>query len=211
MSPLAQHHCRFQFRDGQGVTATGFADKRPEQPFWPHPPDHHPREPFQSIFHGVDELGWRKLTFDLSDTAYCTSAFLGRLISLWRRLQNKKGLFLLWNPAPPVAEVFRITKLDRILPSPAALGFASLDAAVNELYGPARPVTFDPDWRTETVRLLVEQMRASGDFSAMPILADALQDAGCESEAVLWHCRESGQLHVRGCWVLDLIAGPPAG
>jgi hypothetical protein len=38
----------------------------------------------------------------------------------------------------------------------------------------------------------------------MPILADALQDAGYEDEDVLNHCREPGA-HVRGCWVLDLI------
>jgi len=38
----------------------------------------------------------------------------------------------------------------------------------------------------------------------MPILADALQDAGCEDADILNHCRAAG-LHVGGCWVLDLI------
>ena len=42
------------------------------------------------------------------------------------------------------------------------------------------------------------------DFSAMPILADALQDAGCEDEQVLGHCRCEG-VHVRGCFLIDLI------
>jgi hypothetical protein len=42
----------------------------------------------------------------------------------------------------------------------------------------------------------------SGDFSAMPILADALQDAGCDVEIVLEHCRGGGP-HYRGCWVVD--------
>ena len=46
----------------------------------------------------------------------------------------------------------------------------------------------------------------SRDFSPMPILADALQDAGCDNEAVLAHCRGDGP-HVRGCWVVDLILG----
>jgi hypothetical protein len=40
----------------------------------------------------------------------------------------------------------------------------------------------------------------------MPILADALQDAGCDNEAVLDHCRSVGT-HVRGCWVVDLVLG----
>jgi hypothetical protein len=47
-------------------------------------------------------------------------------------------------------------------------------------------------------------MYESRDFSAMPILADALQDAGCESTTILDHCREPGP-HVRGCWVVDLV------
>jgi len=44
------------------------------------------------------------------------------------------------------------------------------------------------------------------EFSAMPILADALQDAGCDSDDVLNHCRGDGP-HVRGCWVVDLVMG----
>ncbi|WP_255359505.1 hypothetical protein [Gemmata sp. SH-PL17] len=40
----------------------------------------------------------------------------------------------------------------------------------------------------------------------MPILGDALQDAGCDSADVLNHCREPA-VHVRGCWVVDLVLG----
>jgi hypothetical protein len=50
-------------------------------------------------------------------------------------------------------------------------------------------------------------MYESRNFAAMPILADALQDAGCDAEAILAHCRESQQAHVRGCWVVDLVLG----
>jgi hypothetical protein len=49
-------------------------------------------------------------------------------------------------------------------------------------------------------------MYESRDFGAMPILADALQDAGCEDAAILGHCRGAGP-HVRGCWVVDLVLG----
>jgi hypothetical protein len=49
-------------------------------------------------------------------------------------------------------------------------------------------------------------MHESGDFGAMPILADALEDAGCDNKDILKHCREPGE-HVRGCWVLDLVLG----
>jgi hypothetical protein len=62
-----------------------------------------------------------------------------------------------------------------------------------------------PAWRTDTVMTLARQMYVSEEFSAMPILADALQDAGCDNEDMLSHCRDVTQPHVRGCWVLDLL------
>ena len=71
---------------------------------------------------------------------------------------------------------------------------------------PFRHVTFDPNWRTSTAIALASQMYESRDFAAMPILADALQDAGCDSADILDHCRGAGP-HVRGCWVVDLILG----
>jgi hypothetical protein len=38
----------------------------------------------------------------------------------------------------------------------------------------------------------------------MLILADALQDAGCDNDDILNHCRDANVTHVRGCWVVDL-------
>ncbi len=79
---------------------------------------------------------------------------------------------------------------------------------VREILGnPYRPVTFSPSWRTDTVLAIARQVYESRDFSAMPILADALQDAGCEDEDVLIHCRDATVAHVRGCWVVDLVLG----
>ena len=46
-----------------------------------------------------------------------------------------------------------------------------------------------PSWLTSTVVALAQQMYESGNFSVMPILADALQDAGCENPAILPYCR----------------------
>ncbi len=81
-------------------------------------------------------------------------------------------------------------------------------ALVRDIFeNPFRPaVAFDLSWRTDTVRALASQMYESRDFSAMPILADALQDAGRDNADVLNHCREPGP-HVRGCWVVDLVLG----
>jgi hypothetical protein len=68
---------------------------------------------------------------------------------------------------------------------------------------PFRAVRFAPEWRTDTAVALARQMYESGEFSALPILADALQDAGCDAADVLDHCRDPRARHVRGCWVVD--------
>ena len=71
---------------------------------------------------------------------------------------------------------------------------------------PFRPITLDPSWLTSTVLALAQQMYDSRDFSAMPILADALQDAGCDNPQILEHCRGPGP-HVRGCFIVDACLG----
>jgi len=81
-------------------------------------------------------------------------------------------------------------------------------ALLNDIFGnPFRPVSFDPAWRTDTAVALARTMYDARDFGAMPILADALQDAGCEDEQILNHCRDANAIHVRGCWVCDLVLG----
>ena len=79
---------------------------------------------------------------------------------------------------------------------------------LREIFGnPFRPVAFSPSWRTTTVLALARQAYESRDFSVMPILADALQDAGCENAAILDHLRDPNATHVRGCWALDALLG----
>lgn len=71
---------------------------------------------------------------------------------------------------------------------------------------PYAPVRLRDEWRTSTALALARGMYQSRDFAAMPILADALQDVGCNEDRVLDHCRGTGN-HVRGCWCLDLLLG----
>jgi hypothetical protein len=85
--------------------------------------------------------------------------------------------------------------------------YREMGRIVRDIFGdPFRPVTFSAEWRADTVLALARQMYDSRDFSAMPILADALQDEGCDSEDILAHCRVGGP-HARGCWVVDLVLG----
>ena len=76
---------------------------------------------------------------------------------------------------------------------------------LHDIFGnPFRPITINPSWLTSTVLALAQGIYEEKASDRMPILADALLDAGCDNEDVLNHCRQSGE-HVRGCWVVDLI------
>jgi hypothetical protein len=78
---------------------------------------------------------------------------------------------------------------------------------LREIVGnPFRPCHFSPRWRTANTVDLARTIYEDRAFDRLPILADALMDAGCAEESILDHCR-SPSLHVRGCWVVDLILG----
>ncbi len=78
---------------------------------------------------------------------------------------------------------------------------------VHDLFGnPFRPVTIDHRWLTSTVVDLASAIYDEKALDRMPILADALMDAGCDNDEIISHCRGSGP-HVRGCCVVDSILG----
>ena len=80
-------------------------------------------------------------------------------------------------------------------------------ALVRDVFGnPPRPVPLDPRWRTPDVVGLACAIYEDRAFDRLPLLADALMDAGCADEQVLGHCRLEGP-HARGCWVVDLALG----
>jgi hypothetical protein len=84
---------------------------------------------------------------------------------------------------------------------------AELSVHAHDIFGnPFRPVSFLPEWRTSTVLALATGIYEEKAFDRMPILADALMDAGCSNEDILSHCRGPGP-HTRGCWCVDLILG----
>jgi hypothetical protein len=77
------------------------------------------------------------------------------------------------------------------------------------LGNPFRTVTFDPVWLAGNDGAVMKIAQASyrqGDFARLPILADALEEAGCDSADIFSHLRGPGP-HVRGCWPVDLILG----
>jgi Skp family chaperone for outer membrane proteins len=70
---------------------------------------------------------------------------------------------------------------------------------------PFTSAVFAPRWRSETVALLVRGIVADRAFDRLPVLADALEEAGCDHPDVLSHCRTPGP-HAVGCWVLRGLA-----
>jgi hypothetical protein len=80
---------------------------------------------------------------------------------------------------------------------------------------PFRPASVDPvwlAWNNGTVPRLARAIYEERAFTTerMGILANALEEAGCTDPTLLNHCR-SGNAHVRGCWLVDLLStrGPP--
>jgi hypothetical protein len=61
-------------------------------------------------------------------------------------------------------------------------------------------------WNDGTVRRIAQGIYEERAFGRLPILHDALLDAGCDDEDLMQHCRSEGP-HVRGCWAVDLILG----
>lgn len=131
-------------------------------------------------------------------------------------------LFPLWDPAEAARSAAKAIATRAAGPAPP--GFpttAAWEDAWNTAFAAARATQadylrdifpppgydprIDPAWLTSTVVGLAGQMDESGDFSAVPILADSLQDAGCDDEAALACCRVPGSVHVRGNWVVDLV------
>jgi hypothetical protein len=87
---------------------------------------------------------------------------------------------------------------------------ASQITIIRDIFGnPFRPVSLDPAWLTwnaGTVRKMAQAIYDDRAFDRLPILADALEEAGCTDRDILDHCRSGGD-HVRGCWVIDLLLG----
>jgi hypothetical protein len=100
---------------------------------------------------------------------------------------------------------------ESLLQPPTALTSCPADCIrLREIVGnPFRPVPLDPAWLTwnrGTVRRLAETIYETRAFESLPILADALEDAGCTDAALLDHLR-GPEPHALGCFALDLVLG----
>ncbi len=84
-----------------------------------------------------------------------------------------------------------------------------LDLRRDIFVDPFHPLTLDPSclaWNDAAIPKMAQAIYDDRAFDRLPILADALEDAGCDDPDILAHCRSGGE-HVRGCWVVDLLLG----
>jgi hypothetical protein len=83
-------------------------------------------------------------------------------------------------------------------------------ALLREIAGnPFREAVIDSAWlawRDGTVHKIAQTIYADRSLDSLPILADALEEAGCEDANLLGHCRDQSG-HARGCWVVDMMLG----
>jgi hypothetical protein len=100
-------------------------------------------------------------------------------------------------------------------PDPGRVGYAlppgeelaAQAALLRDIVGnPFRQVSLDPCWLTSPVQGVARGIYEEWTCDSLPVLADALEEAGCTDREVLEHCRAPGP-HVRGCWVIDLVLG----
>jgi hypothetical protein len=83
---------------------------------------------------------------------------------------------------------------------------AILDIFRDQVPNPFVPLEWNAEWFTSTVRDLASHIYTEREFDLMPVLGDALMDAGCDHGLIQDHCL-ANKPHARGCWVVDAILG----
>jgi hypothetical protein len=132
----------------------------------------------------TDKDAWRSAHYALEFAAYAAA---------WIALTpSNPNEFAFWSPVAPHPEYERQSHLLRCV-------FGT----------PFRSVVLDSNWLTwqgDTVTNLAQAIYDERRFADLPILADALEEAGCDNADILTHCRTPAE-HVRGCWVVDALLG----
>jgi hypothetical protein len=167
-----------------------------------------------------DCRGWVRLVEDVAEGR----ADAGRLNENWERVEQTLGV-LSHGEFPNHADGKFAALLEVLCvywesldapsdPNPKASSYGrerkAYAALVRDIFGnPFRGAVVDSAWlawNDGTVRRIAQAIYDERAFDRMPILADALEDAGCDNADILNHCRTPG-VHVRGCWVVDLLLG----
>jgi hypothetical protein len=128
----------------------------------------------------------------------------------WQRLEAAYDAAFPGRSADPTAALATRDQAEAAYRRAVAAKRGEQCSLLRDIFGnPFNTTTLAPPWLTWHGGLLdsmAQRMYDSRDFSDMPVLADALEEAGCQDQDILGHCRSGGE-HVRGCWVVDLLLG----
>jgi hypothetical protein len=130
--------------------------------------------------------------------------------NVWRRHVKSLGGVLRVDPREfaPLESVVRTC--DRAFTNELSAESRLQATLLRDVVGnPFQPCTIDPawlEWNDGTIARLASSIYQERRFGDVPILADALEDAGCRDDEFLSHCRGGGP-HIRGCWVIDSLSG----
>jgi anti-anti-sigma regulatory factor len=131
------------------------------------------------------------------------SESLGWFLRFYKRLASRASRLILCSLHPELEEIVRTTILGRGPPA----GFLSyFDIQDGGLPGswPRLPDSSCLAWNNSTIPKMAQAIYEARAYDRLPILADALEEAGCSKEDLLSHCRQGGE-HVEGCWLIDLL------
>ncbi len=93
----------------------------------------------------------------------------------------------------------------RVWNSARDLELANQCDLIRDIFGyPFEAAPFEQRWKSGDVVAIAKRIYEQNRFQDLPILADALEESGCDEDAILRHCREDVQ-HVKGCWVVELL------
>ena len=154
----------------------------------------------------IERLDRPTVYVDLGRTTVLFGTRLGRIVRLLVRVRNVGGQLILCRVRPEIIEVFEIVKfLPRRFNHPALPNWPIIHSA--EMPNGTRfPDPVWLAWERGIVQTLARTVMEDRDFDLMPVLGDALEDAGCTRSEVLEHCRDPGP-HVLDCWVIRMLLG----
>ena len=155
---------------------------------------------------------WHLLSEQSRDVVMLAERYADGLVSDEERLAARQLPSETGADAASRAAVARYAESMEATPVLASSGLGRVEEAeqarlLRDIVGnPFRPANTEIAWVTPIVVALAQAIYDDRAFDRLPVLADALEEAGCIDADILGHCREPDP-HVRGCWVLDLLLG----